>query len=370
MERRSMSWPWSSPQATRQGLRDRLRSRYPAAEIQLRMHEVAFRRLLVRLETADPGRWVVKGGVALLLRLDPNRTSDDIDLTYVDAAGEHATAVEALECAVAVTLDDDDFFSFEIVSPSRPADRGDEDAFEVRVRALIGQTPWLEFGVDLARPAIDVPAEPLEPRTALTGIEAVDQLPPLRALRLPAQVAQKVCAMFEVHGQQGHFSTRARDLVDVAMIAMQCDGIAADELADQLNIEERRRLERGTLTAPLPTSFTLSAEQQDAWRRSWAKATRRAPSASMTRSPSLSTSSIRSSVTPSRAHGSPSGADGREQLHKGWREPGFETRRPLFHPSFCRRFVRGGCVPCLEQVAHSHLLREQAAEALRLARHV
>lgn len=272
-----MSWPWSSPQATRQGLRDRLRSRYPAPEIQLRMYEVAFRRLLVRLEAADPGRWVVKGGVALLLRLDPNRTSDDIDLTYVDAAGEHAKAVEALGRAFAVTLDEDDFFSFEFVSPPTLADRVDDDTFEVRVRALIGQTPWLEFGVDLARPAIDVAAEPLEPRTTLTGIDAVDQLPPLQALRLPAQVAQKVCAMFEVHGQQGHFSTRARDLVDVAMIAMQVDTLPADELTDQLDREEQRRLERGKLTAPLPQSFTLSSEQQAAWRRTWAKATRRAP---------------------------------------------------------------------------------------------
>jgi len=54
------------------------------------MREVAYRRLLARLFAARPDGWVVKGGVALLLRLDPNRTSNDIDITYIDEAGEHA----------------------------------------------------------------------------------------------------------------------------------------------------------------------------------------------------------------------------------------------------------------------------------------
>ena len=270
-----MSWPWDSPQGTRQGIRDRLRQRYDAAEIPLRMYEVAFRRLLVRLETADPGKWVVKGGVALLLRLDPNRTSDDIDLTYLHAAGEHEIALEALERAFTVELDD--FFRYEFASPPSPVDRADADTFEVRVRALIGNSPWLEFGVDLGRPAIDVPSDALAPRSVLTGLEAVDQLPPLRALALPAQIAQKTCAMYERHGQQGHFSTRARDLVDIAMIAMQVEGIEADQLTAQIRGEERRRLASGTLTEPLPTQFQLPDDQQQTWQRSWKKATRQAP---------------------------------------------------------------------------------------------
>lgn len=66
-----------------------------------------------------------EGGVSLLLRLDPNRTSDDIDLTYVHAAGEHAIAIEALERAFAVDLDD--FFHFEFVTPPSSANRVDRD---------------------------------------------------------------------------------------------------------------------------------------------------------------------------------------------------------------------------------------------------
>lgn len=74
--------------------------------------------------------------MALLLRLDPNRTSNDIDLAYVAAAGEHAVAVAALTDAAAHDLDD--FFTFEIdrdrmveIDPDHPLER----AVSVPVRA-------------------------------------------------------------------------------------------------------------------------------------------------------------------------------------------------------------------------------------------
>lgn len=75
-----MSWPWRSPEATRRALSDRVKARYSPAERQQRLKEIAYRRLLFRLFETQPERWVVKGGAALLLRLDPNRTSNDVDL--------------------------------------------------------------------------------------------------------------------------------------------------------------------------------------------------------------------------------------------------------------------------------------------------
>ena len=57
------AWPWATPEATRQGIAARLRERYPRSELQLRQVEVGFRRLLVRLERADPGRRVINGGI-------------------------------------------------------------------------------------------------------------------------------------------------------------------------------------------------------------------------------------------------------------------------------------------------------------------
>ena len=40
------------------------------------------------------------------MRLDPNRTSNDIDVTYIARAGEHALALRALERAVGHDLGD------------------------------------------------------------------------------------------------------------------------------------------------------------------------------------------------------------------------------------------------------------------------
>lgn len=141
-----MSWPWRSPEATRQALAAKTRARHPQGLRGRRLREIAYRRLLARIFATQPERWVVKGGVALLLRLDPNRTSNDIDLAYVAQAGEHAVALEALVEAAAHDLGD--FFEFEIrrdqiedVDPDHPLQR----AVSVPVLARIGATTFAEF---------------------------------------------------------------------------------------------------------------------------------------------------------------------------------------------------------------------------------
>jgi predicted transcriptional regulator of viral defense system len=267
------TWPWPTPERTRRAISDRIRARFPANERQLRVHEVAFRRLLARLFDAQPDGWVVKGGVALILRLDPSRTSDDIDLVYVAAAGEHAIALKKLREACAIDLGDQITFDVLRVGDEDRADR----SLAVRVRAAIGGSRWVEFDVDLALPATDVPAEPIQPRAPLVGVPAVDAIPNLMALRLPAQIAQKTCAMFEVHGRDRHASTRARDLVDIAMISDQIEDLSLREIILELEREESERLERGVLAAPLPPTLTLATEQLTEWPARWTIATRSAP---------------------------------------------------------------------------------------------
>jgi hypothetical protein len=270
------TWPWDSPDATRQGLRDRLRDRYTQREIPLRLTEVAFRRLLARLDTADPSSWVVKGGVALILRLDPSRTSNDIDLAFPSAELDHSAAILALERAFEIDLGD--FFAFEFANDARGGvpEIGD-GTVSLRVIARIGQRDWSSFEIDLARPAAVVPSEALELLGALTGIEAVDAVTQVRVFPIALQLAEKACAMFERHGTTQQHSTRARDLVDVAMVAQQIDQISGDSLADGLELEELRRLDRGSLVAPLPDRFALHPVQESDWRRRWARATRDAP---------------------------------------------------------------------------------------------
>lgn len=273
-----MSWPWRSPQATRQALTDRVKSRHPPERRQQRLREIAYRRLLARLFEAQPDRWVLKGGAALLLRLDPNRTSNDMDLTYVAEAGEHAVALRALTEAAA--YDAGDFFEFEIASgrafevdEAHPLER----AVSVPVIARIGAAVFAEFSVDLRLPRDDaVAVDWIEPAPTLTGEPAVDETAPVATLALPAQIAEKACALFERHGVDGAASSRARDLADLAMIAMQKD-LEGSELQSHTRREERRRLDVGTLIAPLPRALQLAPEQIADWRGRWVRATRGAP---------------------------------------------------------------------------------------------
>jgi len=273
-----VSWPWRSPEATRQALTAKIRARHPRELRGQRLRQVAYRRLLARIFATQPERWVVKGGVALLLRLDPNRASNDIDLAYVAEAGEHAVALEALAEAAAHDLGD--FFEFEIgrdqvqhVDPDHPLER----ALSVPVVARIGTAIFAEFSIDLALPRDDgdVEIEWVQPEATLTGDQEVDQTKPVALLALPAQIADKVCALYERH-RDGEYSSRARDLADLAMIAQQKD-VEGDQLIAHVRREEARRREAGTLAEPLPKKLRLAEEQVVDWVGRWARATRDAP---------------------------------------------------------------------------------------------
>jgi predicted nucleotidyltransferase component of viral defense system len=270
-----VSWPWRSPEATRRALSDRVKARYPAGERQRRLREIAYRRLLFRLFEAQPERWVVKGGAALLLRLDPNRTSNDIDLAYVHEAGEHAVALRALR--EAVLHDAADFFEFDIASGHLvDGDHPLERAYSVPVVARVGDKEFASFSIDLALPRERVEAEWIEAQTEVTGETAVDGIPRIATSTFPAQLADKVCALFEKYGELRAHSSRARDLADIAMIASQVD-LDGGELVERVRAEERRRIDAKTLDAPLPEALTLPKEQRQDWARRWRKATRGAP---------------------------------------------------------------------------------------------
>ena len=229
--------------------------------------ELAYRRLLARLATAQPGGWFLKGGLALQFRLDPSRSTLDIDIGLLGGL-ETAEAEAALRQAVAIDLGDR--FAFEI---GRPRQSSDDHALTVPITAYIGAQRFEQFRVDLAPPRGDTPTESAEFTFVPLGIPELDEHPPIPVIALSQQIAEKVCAIFERRGDA--HSSRARDLADIAAIALQVDGIDGTAVVEALHREAERRTE--TLVNGLPTTFGLAPAQAEEWRRRWSTLIRQPP---------------------------------------------------------------------------------------------
>lgn len=229
--------------------------------------ELAYRRLLVRLAVAQPGGWFLKGGLALQFRLDPSRSTLDIDIGLL-AGLETAAAEAALRRAA--TLDLGDRFAFEV---GQPRQSRDDHALTVPITAYIGAQRFDQFRVDLAPPRGETPTESAEFTFVPLGIPELDEHPPIPVIALEQQIAEKVCAIFERRGDA--HSSRARDLADIAAIALQVNGIDGTAVVDALRQEAGRRAE--TLVDGLPTAFGLDPRQAEEWRRRWSTLIRQPP---------------------------------------------------------------------------------------------
>ncbi|MEX0972771.1 MAG: nucleotidyl transferase AbiEii/AbiGii toxin family protein [Solirubrobacterales bacterium] len=112
-----MSAPrYDNPQAFRQALADRLRpiAEESGMELSALLRQFAYDRLLCRLFSAEPDRWVLKGATAMLARLEGRaRHTLDVDLYRRD--GSLADAERALREAAAVDLGD--YFRFTLGAP-------------------------------------------------------------------------------------------------------------------------------------------------------------------------------------------------------------------------------------------------------------
>lgn len=85
---------YETPGALRRAIEQRLTAQAGESGVSLDRlrRRVVFERIVARLQAGDPGRWVVKGGMALEMRLaDAARLTKDLDLGLrdaIDSAGE------------------------------------------------------------------------------------------------------------------------------------------------------------------------------------------------------------------------------------------------------------------------------------------
>jgi Nucleotidyl transferase AbiEii toxin, Type IV TA system len=173
---------------------------------------VVFDRLLARLTATAPDRWLLKGGFALELRLaERARATKDIDLDWQAAEEE---LLDALLDAAA--HDADDFFQFMVERTATPEDQlGGSHRF--RVAASLAGRPFETFLLDVGiRREANVQVEQL----ITPGLLAFAGIAPVKVAAIPLdlQVAEKLHAYTRIY-ERSRTSTRAKDLVDLALIA-------------------------------------------------------------------------------------------------------------------------------------------------------
>lgn len=246
---------YGSPAAFRRALTDRLKakaetSRWALPQLQRQM---AYDRLLERLYLVDEG-WVVKGATALLARDIGVRATIDIDV-YREAAREVAEA----DLREAAARDIGDWFGFE-VGAAQPVSDG-AGGVRIPVTAYVGTTVWVTFHVDLVGTDLRMTGEPEDVQPLARVVMPDVEQHGYRAYPLVDHIADKVAAMFELHGEKSTPSTRYKDLVDLVAIVI-ASPVQADPQMTALRSEaERRGIE-------LPTRFTVP--DRDLWERGYA----------------------------------------------------------------------------------------------------
>ncbi len=209
---------YSSAPPFRQALETRLGavSRAGGQSLVRLRKEVVFDRLLARLVTVAPDRWILKGALALDYRFgDRARTTRDVDLAV---AGDEASATADLLAAQAADLGD--FFGFAIERTGALDRLVDGAAVRYHVVAELAGRTFDEFVLDIGfDPPAGIEPDRLQGPDLLTfaGIEPVV----IRALPLEFQVAEKVHAYSRTYGDRTVASTRVKDLVDLALIATE-----------------------------------------------------------------------------------------------------------------------------------------------------
>ncbi len=209
---------YESAAALRQALETRLgnRSRETGIDLERLRRRAAFERLLVRLEAGAPGRWVVKGGMALEIRLgDRARSTRDLDLVLRDADVDGAAVRELLIDCLSVAPEEDGF-DFRVGEPAAiTVEEGGRPGWRFSVETRMA-------GRKFATVRLDVVARDDEvSKTTLVELPGVLDFAGLERHEVevvdPSQhFAEKAHAFTRTYGDRPN--TRVRDLPDMVLL--------------------------------------------------------------------------------------------------------------------------------------------------------
>jgi Nucleotidyl transferase AbiEii toxin, Type IV TA system len=239
----------ATPGALRAALEARLQSQEATsvADPDRRRRRAVFERLLVRLQHAMPGQWVLKGGMALEVRLGQRaRTTRDLDLALRQAVRD---GDEVRERVIEALAEDPEGDGFEFrIGPTRAidVDEAGRPGWRFLVDARLDGRTFAKVRLDVVARAEEISATDrvrLPSVLAFAGfpdheVEAVD----------PAQhFAEKLHAFTRPYGERPN--SRVKDLPDLVLLVQ--DGLAPS--AELLAAVEHVFAARAT--HPVPTDL-------------------------------------------------------------------------------------------------------------------
>jgi hypothetical protein len=245
---------YSTAGAFRAALEQRLQTTAKETQVPLvRLRKlVVFDRLMARLLIVAPGRWILKGAVALNYRKGAQfRTTKDLDIGRQDS--EEAATEDFL---AAQSLDLGDYFTF-VIELSRELDPNEEDgAVRYHGTAVIAGRKFDDVRVDVGfTDPINEGTDMLRGPDLLGFADIIPSEVP--ALPLEQHIAEKVHAYTRIYSEEKQ-SSRVKDLIDLVMIS-SAFGFKAGRLRQALRITFSTR---GTHELPValpapPVSWTV-----------------------------------------------------------------------------------------------------------------
>lgn len=207
---------YASPQAFKRAVEDRLRAAMRSGDQLARKRQLlVFDRFLARAVSVLGSAATLKGGLALELRLERARSTQDVDLRMTGSPDDLLVRLQE-----AGRLQLGDFMTFEVgLDEDRPALQNDGMQYEgLRFRAecrLAGKLYGKPFGVDVAfgDPILGEPEVVVaEDQLAFAGIAP----PSLRLYPVETHVAEKLHAFTM---PRSRVNSRVKDLPDIALLA-------------------------------------------------------------------------------------------------------------------------------------------------------
>ncbi len=206
---------YESPAARRQALEQRLlnQARETGTDLNRLRRRVVFERILIRLTTSQPQMWIVKGGMAIELRIgDTARMTKDLDLNFRPETEQASEAHEHLVAALSTDPTGDSFL-FVVSEPTDlEPDEAGRPGWRFSVQADLAGRNFATVRIDVVARTDEVFGTEMLPVASQLSFAGFSDFA-VEATDIPQQFAEKVHAI--TRPRHGRDNTRVKDLADV-----------------------------------------------------------------------------------------------------------------------------------------------------------